>query len=73
MNNADRILIGGAFGVLGGILGHSPEAAIYGGALSSGSRPLYDIIRGGWTASPNSAARTSLRHHFLVLDAENQR
>jgi hypothetical protein len=75
LNNLDRVLIGGATGAVGGFLAGSPEIAVLGGAAGAAVRPLYDILRGVWTASPNSAARASLRHHFLAFntgDSESQ-
>jgi hypothetical protein len=64
LRNLDRVLIGG----VGGLLAGSPEIAVL-GAAAGALQPLYDIVRGAWTASPsNSAARASLRHHFLVLN-----
>ena len=71
VNNLDRVLIGGATGALGGLMAGSPEVAVLGAAAGAAVRPLYDIVRGTWTASPSSAARTSLRHHFLVLDPKH--
>lgn len=68
LNNLDRVLIGGATGAIGGLLAGSPEIAVLGAAAGAAVRPLYDILRGAWTASPTSAARASLRHHFLALD-----
>jgi hypothetical protein len=69
LNNLDRVLIGGATGAIGGLLGESPEIAVLGAAAGAAVRPLYDILRGAWATSPNSAARASLRHHFLVLNS----
>jgi hypothetical protein len=65
LKNLDRVLIGGA---VGGLLAGSPEAAL-GAAAGAAVRPLYDIVRGAWTAPTSSAARASLRHHFLALDS----
>jgi hypothetical protein len=70
LRNFDRVLIGAASGSLGGLLAGSPEVAVLGAAAGAAVRPLYDIVRGAWTASPSSAVRASLRHHFLVLDQE---
>jgi hypothetical protein len=69
LNNLDRVVIGGATGAVGGLLGGSPEIAVLGGAAGAAVRPLYDILRGAWIPSPNSAARASLRHHFLALNS----
>jgi hypothetical protein len=68
LSNLDRVLIGGATGAVGGLLAGSPEIAVLGGAAGAAVRPLYDILRGAWTVSPNSAVRASLRHHFLALN-----
>ncbi len=69
LRNLDRVIIGGATGSVGGLLAASPEIAVLGAAAGAAFRPLYDIVRGNWTASPSSAARASLRHHFMVLGA----
>jgi hypothetical protein len=71
LNNLDRVLIGGATGAIGGLLAGSPEIAVLGSAAGAAVRPLYDILRGAWTASPNSAAQASLRHHFLALNSRD--
>jgi hypothetical protein len=68
LKNLDRVLIGGASGSLSGLLAGSPEVAVLGAAAGAAVPPLYDIVRGAWTASSSSAVRASLRHHFLVLD-----
>jgi hypothetical protein len=65
LKNLNRVLIGGA---VGGLLAGSPEAAL-GAAAGAAVRPPYDIVRGAWTAPTSSAARASLRHHFLALDS----
>lgn len=67
----DRVLIGGALGSLGGLLAGSPEIAVSGATAGAALRPVYDILRGAWTASPSPAVRASLRNHFLVLDPQN--
>ena len=71
LNNVGRVVIGGATGAVGGLLAGSPEIAVLGGAAGAAAGPLYDILRGAWTATPNSAARASLRHHFLALNSGN--
>jgi hypothetical protein len=71
LNNLDRVLIGGAAGAVGGLLAGSPKIAVLGSAAGAAVRPLYDILRGAWTASPNSAARASFRHHFLALNSRD--
>jgi hypothetical protein len=67
LKNVGRVLIGGATGAVGGLLARSPEIAVLGGAAGGALSPLYDILSGAWTATPNYAARASLRHHFLAL------
>jgi hypothetical protein len=69
LNNVGRVLIGGAIGMVGGLLSGSPEIAELGGAAGGALSPLYDILSGAWTATPNYAARASLRHHFLALNS----
>jgi hypothetical protein len=67
IKNVDKVLVGGALGAVSGLLTGSMTNAKIGGAVGA-VRPLYDIVRGIWTASPSSTARASLRQHFLVLN-----
>jgi hypothetical protein len=67
LKNVGRVLIGGATGAVGGLLAGPPEIAVLGGAAGGVLSPLYDILSGAWTATPNHVARASLRRHFLAL------
>jgi hypothetical protein len=69
LNNLGRVLIGGATCAIGPWLDGSPEISVLSAAAGAAVLPLYDILRGAWATSPNSAARASLRHHFLVLNS----